>query len=100
MAQIPITFLIWDEGNIAHIARHNVLPAEVEQICHGSYIALAGKKGRLLVVGLTQKGRMITAALDPEPQEGIYYPVTARPASRKERRLYEEAQTGGGEAAA
>jgi hypothetical protein len=33
---------------------------------------------------------MLAVILDPEEAEGVYYPVTARPASRKERRLYLE----------
>jgi hypothetical protein len=37
---------------------------------------------------------MLAVILDPEEEEGVYYPVTARPASRKERRLYRE-QKGG-----
>lgn len=37
--------------------------------------------------------RMITVALDPEPGlEDVYYPVTAHPAGRKERRRYKEAK--------
>jgi hypothetical protein len=30
--------LIWDEWNISHIARHDVSPEEVEQVCHGKPI--------------------------------------------------------------
>jgi hypothetical protein len=37
---------------------------------------------------------MIAVVLDPRGH-GVYYPVTARPASRKERRYYNE-QKGGG----
>ena len=101
MVQILINALIWEDLNVAHIARHDVTPLEVEQICQGSHIVRQGKKGRLLVIGLTEQGRMITAALDPEDTEGVYYPVTARPASKKERRLYQEEQENkGGDKAA
>jgi len=37
---------------------------------------------------------MLAAILDPEPETGVYYPVSARPASRRERRLYQEAKGG------
>jgi uncharacterized DUF497 family protein len=100
MVEIRINSLIWEDSNVAHIARHDVTPLEVEQICRGLHIVRQGKKGRLLVIGLTEQGRMITAALDPEDTAGVYYPVTARPASKKERRLYQEEQDKGGDKAA
>jgi uncharacterized protein len=88
--------LIWDAWNVAHIARHQVTPEEVEQTCHGAPETLTGKKGRLLLIGPTTAGRMIAAVLEPLGR-GVFYPVTARPASRKERRYYQEqqAQKGG-----
>lgn len=83
--------LIWDEWNIAHIARHDVTPDEVEEVCHYSPVFRDSYKGRKLVIGPTKLGRMVTVALDPEPDmEDVYYPVTAHPASRKERRRYKE----------
>lgn len=86
---VHIRRLIWDESNVPHIARHKVIPKEVEEVCHGSFILLQGKKGRLVLIGLTKKGRMLAVVLDPEEEKGIYYPVTARPAAKKERRLYQ-----------
>jgi uncharacterized DUF497 family protein len=51
--------------------------------------------GRLMVIGPAQDGRMLAVVLDPEPSEtGVYYPITARPASRKERRAYQEGRRG------
>jgi hypothetical protein len=37
---------------------------------------------------------MLAIILDPEKEPGIYYPVTARPVSRKELRAYELAKGG------
>jgi uncharacterized DUF497 family protein len=92
---VAIKRLIWDEWNITHIARHGVTPAEVEIVCQGDFILLKGKKGRLVVIGFNQVERMLAVVLDPEPEgTGVYYPVTARPASRKERRLYQQAKKG------
>jgi len=79
--------LIWDSWNIEHVARHQVTPDEVEEVCHGDPVVQEGKKGRSLVFGPTKAGRMLTVVLDPEGR-GLYYPVTARPASRKERAVY------------
>ena len=41
----------------------------------------------MLVIGPTSAGRMLTVVIDPEG-DGVYYPVTARPASRRERAVY------------
>jgi uncharacterized protein len=87
--------LIWDAWNVGHIARHAVLPEDVEQVCHSNPVVQAGKKGRLLVLGPTGDGRVLAVILDPEPDAGIYYPVTARPASRRERAI--SARERGGE---
>jgi hypothetical protein len=87
---IRVRRLIWDPGNVAHIARHYVTPDEVEEVCHGPFIARQAYRGRLMLIGPTQEGRMLTVVLDPEPNEnGVHYPVTARPASRKDRRHYQ-----------
>jgi hypothetical protein len=85
--------LIWDAWNMAHIARHDAVPEEVEQVCHNDPITDQSYGGRLRVLGLTRSRRMLTAILAPYGR-GVYYPVTARPASRKEPRLYRE-QKGG-----
>jgi uncharacterized DUF497 family protein len=80
--------LIWDAWNVAHIARHNVTPDEVEDVCHNKPQTHETYKGRLRVVGLTESGRILTVILAPTEETGVYYPVTARPADRKERRHY------------
>jgi uncharacterized DUF497 family protein len=82
--------LIWDTWNIAHIARHDVIPDEVEEVCHGQPVTSETYKGRIRVVGPTQARRMLTVILAPTDQQGVYYPITARPADRKERRSYEQ----------
>jgi uncharacterized DUF497 family protein len=81
--------LLWDAFNVPHIARHGVTPEEVKEVCQGRPVVQLGKKGRSLVFGPTNTGRMLTVVLDavPETSEDGYYPVTARPASRRERDL-------------
>lgn len=83
---LEITELIWNEWNIEHIARHGLTPAEVEEACAGFHIATDTYKERLLLTGTTQAGQAITIVLD-EVEEGRYFPVTARPASRRERQV-------------
>jgi len=90
---LHIRRLIWDPGNIAHIARHNVTVDEVEDACHGDPITLGSYAGRVIVIGPTQAERLLAVVLDPDGED-VYYPVTARPASRKERRYYQQ-QKGG-----
>ena len=33
---------------------------------------------------------MITAIIDPEPEKGVYYVVTARPSSKREKKIRKE----------
>lgn len=82
--------LVWDPGNVSHIARHAVVPEEVEEVCHGAPLVQVGKHGRYLLIGPTQAERMLTVVLDPGPEDGVYYPMTARPSSRRERGIYSQ----------
>ena len=95
---ITIRRLEWDAWNMEHIARHEVTTEEAEEVCFGMPVLLDSYKGRILAVGPTIAGRMLAVALDPEPgEQGACYPVSARPASRRERQRYVE--TRGGEQA-
>jgi uncharacterized DUF497 family protein len=98
MIALVIMSLIWDDWNTAHIGRHGVTPAEVEAVCFGKHIVRRSYGSRYVVIGYTEERRPLLVALEPEPQEGAFYPVTARTADRKERRMYEE-ELEGGEAA-
>lgn len=86
---IEIEQLIWDEWNKEHIARHQVTPQEVEEVCQGTPVVAQGYGGRLRLIGPTQSKRMLGVILAPKGEKS-YYPVTARPASRKERNQYQE----------
>lgn len=91
---IHVRRLIWDDWNVAHIARHDVTPAEVEEVCHGSPIADETYADRLRLIGATVNGNLLTVILAPQNEVAVYYPVTARPSSKKERRRY-RARKGG-----
>jgi len=95
--EIIIKKLVWDAWNISHIARHSVLSEEVEEICQTNSQTKVANKGRVRITGLTKKGRIISAFLDPEQEDGIYYPVSARDASKKERKDYDRWSKGGEE---
>jgi uncharacterized DUF497 family protein len=66
-------------------------------VCHGPFILLHGKKGRLIVIGPTQRKRQAAVVLELEGEDGVHYPVTARPAAKKERLLYHSQKGGGNE---
>lgn len=90
---VSVRRLIWDAWNVGHIAGHDVIPDEVEEVCHGDHVDRRVKKGRLLLTGRTRENQMVSVVLAPETR-GVYYPVTARPASRKERQRYQEEKGG------
>lgn len=85
--------LTWDNWNMAHIARHGVIPEEVEEVCHGDYVVRQGYKNRIILVGPTRTRKMLAVMLESEGG-GVYYPVTARPASRRERGIYRREREG------
>lgn len=91
---LRIKRLIWDEWNVAHLARHGVTPDQIEELCAGDPVVQEGHSGRILVFGPIKSGKMMTVVLDPEG-DGVYYPVTARPASRRERSIYQQKKGGG-----
>lgn len=98
MKKIVIKKLIWDEWNVTHIAEHDVAPSEVEEVCQGTVKAYESYDGRYEVIEQTKKGRILMVILDPEPQEGEYYIVTAHTANKKDRIIYLKEK--GGEKAA
>lgn len=82
--------LIWNPWNTAHIARHDVTPAEVDELCKAGPLVQEAYKGRLVASGKTAAGRFLVVILAPTPEPDVYYPITAYPASGKYRRMYEQ----------
>ena len=76
--------LIWDEWNIKHIAKHDVTRVEVKEIFAKTVRAKRSYEGRLMVFGKTRRRRLLAVVLEKE--EKGYYVLSARSASRKERR--------------
>lgn len=90
---IEIKDLIWNEKNIAHIARHGVTPEIYEEVCYGPHIERKGHEGRLFLVGQTKGGRMLSLVLEPKG-EGRFYPITAHDSSKRSKAEYEEEKGG------
>lgn len=83
----PRIRLRWTPVNTAHILRHAVRTNEVEEVMEGTYLAEPGYGGRTVVIGRSRTGRYLTIVVEAEGA-GQFFPVTARPASRKERRRF------------
>lgn len=90
MRGIQITRPHWNPGNVAHISRHGVTIEDVEAACHSDPLVQQGAEGRLLVFGLARDKRLLTIVLEPRVEPGAYDVITARPASRRERALYNQ----------
>ena len=82
----------WDEANTSHILRHAVTAEEAEQAVANDAMELAAvnRKGeaRRLTIGPTDAGRLLAVA--STQRKGRIRIVTAYPANRKQRRIYEE----------
>jgi len=70
--------------------------AEVEEVAYGKPHLLKAEEsyaGRLLVTGPKADGTLLVLILAPKGP-GKFYPVTAYPADKKDRREYEEWKAG------
>lgn len=81
--------LVWDEWNIAHIARHKVNQTDVEQACHNRFAIRPSYNNRLLLIGQSDDDKILAVILALK-EENTYYVVTARQADKKERKIYQE----------
>jgi uncharacterized DUF497 family protein len=97
MKDLRILGLVWDSFNEVHIwERHQLTRAEVEEVAYGRPENLYARQtygGRFLVIGPKADRRLLVLILAPKGS-GNYYPVSARPAVRKERREYREWKAG------
>jgi len=86
---LTITSLIWDDENVAHIARHLVDPIEVEAACFGAkkVVLRAAMAGRCVILGRANAGRYLTVVVTT-PHKGRSRVITAREMTRNERRRY------------
>ena len=90
---VIIRRLNWDDWNREHINKHAVTREEVEEVLAGSPLVgrSRSKPDRIVEIGPTNAGRLLFIALGPDPHEpGVWYPFSARPAHRIERRIVRE----------
>ncbi|MEJ7902235.1 MAG: hypothetical protein WKF63_10330 [Thermomicrobiales bacterium] len=88
---LGINHLKWDDWNREHIAKHDVTPEEVDEMLASMPVVRSTYKRRYQVLGPTLFGRMLSVIVgqDPNPPH-TWYVFSARPASRSERRIYNE----------
>ena len=84
--------LVWPQDRIDHIGRHGVTSEEVEQVCFGRPLVQRakseGENPAYYILGRTDAGRYLFCVVLRFP-DGTGYPVTARPMTDKEKRLYQ-----------
>jgi uncharacterized DUF497 family protein len=94
MAGVDIEELLWDEDNEAHIARHGVTPAEVEEVVRSPATRWEHddkhRPGRLVAYGATAAGRHLVAVCDTPSASALSYVVTARPMKPREKQAFKE----------
>ena len=77
----------WTPTSVLHIERHGISPKDVHAVITGWYVVTrTGTRRRL--IGSTAD-RILTVIVEPSRLEaGSYEVVTARPSSRREKRLF------------
>ena len=90
---VRLTELLWDQDNEAHIARHAVTPAEVEDVVFAPStrweVQTSHWRPRLVALGPTREGRLVFVVCEMPGSTGASVCVTARPATDREQRFYQ-----------
>ncbi len=81
----PKIKLIWNEWNIAHIAKHGVGVKEIEEAVRDRKAIMKKVRKRCALIG-SAWGRVLFIVL--EKRKDGYFVVTARDATSAEKRLY------------
>lgn len=77
--------LIWDDWNEEHVVRHGVRIAEATEAVRNAPSLTRARDDTYRVIGQTDAGRYLFIIVVPRPLESFYV-VTAREATRDERR--------------
>ena len=81
--------LVWDEWNKKHIHKHGVTIKEAEVVYAHQECVFIAKSGRTGIMSRLPTGRLVTIFLSFAKQKCPYV-VSARDASKKERKFYHE----------
>ena len=84
----------WDEANIEHIAQHNVIPSEAEEIFFDRDNVLdedikhSIAENRFILIGKTKKGRLLYQIFTKRGNK--IRVISSRDINKKEVKLYEK----------
>jgi len=81
--------LYWDDENVEHIARHNVNPEEVEDVCFGIHISRREGSERYVLSGQSAGGRYLNVVVE-RVSKGLFRPITAFEMSKNYKRRYKK----------
>jgi len=84
---MKIDSLYWDDENIEHIARHNVNPQEVEDVCFRTHIGEREGAQRYILSGQCANGRYLNVVIE-RVGKGLFRPITAFEMSESYKRRY------------
>jgi uncharacterized DUF497 family protein len=84
---VIIDELEWDDENIEHIARHNVTPKEVEDVCYSLHIIEKAGEQRYILSGQSASGRFLNVVIECIGK-GLFRPITAFEMSDSYKRKY------------
>jgi len=87
---VAIPWLVWDDENEEHIARHGISVCEVNQVIGNPHLIARNPKrddGSRLLIGRTDGGRTVTVAVVPTEDPSAWRPVTAFDATPAHRTL-------------
>lgn len=79
--------LEWDDDNVEHLARHQVTPQEVEDVCFGFHISRKEDGERYILSGQSGEGRYLNVVIE-RVGGGLFRPVTAFEMSESYKRSY------------
>ncbi|HJX13065.1 MAG TPA: hypothetical protein VJ377_06000 [Dehalococcoidales bacterium] len=79
--------LAWDDENIEHIARHDVTPVEVEDVCFDLHLSRKVVGQRYVLSGQTASGRYLNVVVE-RIGRGLFRPITAFEMSKNYKERY------------
>jgi uncharacterized DUF497 family protein len=91
---VEVEDLVIDDRNEEKFARHGVTAREVRQVVEEENLRVFRNKktddnAPYILVGKTRGGRLLTVAIDPTENPGVWRPRTAWDSSESERTRYE-----------
>ncbi len=94
--QVPRTtiyFLEIDDENEEHLGRHGISVEEAEELTGNDYVTARNPRepeNRILMIGRTDGGRVLTVVLEATRDDAIWRPVTGWDATVAQRRLLDQ----------